>query len=425
MQVYIGQVGENRSRKAKTTLLIMYLLTVLWFTVFNRAVQFSTAQIELLWSYKAWFAGDMNLGQEVLANVAMFIPFGFLLSDILPSHLRKKSSAVMLAAILFSLTIETLQLFLMRGLFEWDDVVSNTIGACVGILLFHVITTIPAEKSRRIINTAISLAFILTCLVVIAHGYNGTEEADSTSRAYCFQVDYLSHVDNDLTIEGFCFRYEHPSSDYTLILRAENGTQIDLEKETVTRPDVNEYFACEYDYTASGFRATGLVEEGEYEVLIKWPWSIALPTGVYVGSSIHYVPEREFSSPPIEEDFVKNGVLRIYRPDFHCWVYQYGGSLYWIVDQNFYFEDDGSTYIQYQLYTTQTDKLPQHRLDNNWLWDNIGGDFEKYEIVSNFGDYRVMKRELPTRYSITSIQTGYHKDGKWIWQEFFRPYYEF
>ena len=105
--------------------------------------------------------------------------------------------------------------------------------------------------------------------------------------------------------------------------------------------------------------------------------------------------------------------------------YQRNGALYWIVDEYFNFEEDGSTYIQYQLWTTQTENLPKHRLENNWLWDNIGGNFEDYEIKDDFGPYRVMKRELPKEYSITSIVTGYYKDGKWIWQEYFRPIYEF
>ena len=50
---------------------------------------------------------------------------------------------------------------------------------------------------------------------------------------------------------------------------------------------------------------------------------------------------------------------------------------------------------------------------------------EEYELDGDYGDYRIMKRDLPTEYSITSIETGYHKNGKWIWREFFRPIYEF
>ena len=84
---------------------------------------------------------------------------------------------------------------------------------------------------------------------------------------------------------------------------------------------------------------------------------------------------------------------------------------------------DGSTYIQYQLWTTQKDRLPEKRLENGHFWDNIGGYFEEYEIRGNFGQYRVMKRELPTAYAITTIVTGYYKDGAWIWKEYFQPRY--
>jgi len=149
-------------------------------------------------------------------------------------------------------------------------------------------------------------------------------------------------------------------------------------------------------------------------------------TGVYINSDgVYYASKNDFEAPEIDADFIQKGVVRVYRPDFHCWVYQYEGSLYWIVDQDFNFEEDNTTYIQYQLWTTQTENLPPKRLDNNWLWDNIGGNFEDYEIQGDFGDYRVMRRELPTEYPTTAIVTGYHKDGKWIWRNYFRPIYEF
>ena len=90
-----------------------------------------------------------------------------------------------------------------------------------------------------------------------------------------------------------------------------------------------------------------------------------------------------------------------------------------------FFEKDGLTKIQYQLWTTQPNKLPQYRIDHNWISDNISGNFEEYELNGDFGSYRVMKRELPTEYSITSIETGYYKNGEWVWRNFFRPIYEF
>ena len=108
--------------------LFIYIFIVLWITVLHRSLRISNAQLDPLWSYKEWLNGDAELGNEILANIAMFVPCGFMLSVVLP-----KRRFIISAAIVFSLSIETLQLVLMRGLFEWDDVISNTIGAAVGI----------------------------------------------------------------------------------------------------------------------------------------------------------------------------------------------------------------------------------------------------------------------------------------------------
>ena len=110
-----------------TTLIIfaLYLLTVLYFTVLSRSIGLHTAQFELFWSYKKWFAGDFDLGREIIANIAMFLPFGFLSSCLLQTYGRLNRRTVIIIAVAglaASLTIETLQLVFMRGLFEWDDV---------------------------------------------------------------------------------------------------------------------------------------------------------------------------------------------------------------------------------------------------------------------------------------------------------------
>ena len=69
--------------------------------------------------------------------------------------------------------------------------------------------------------------------------------------------------------------------------------------------------------------------------------------------------------------------------------------------------------------------LPKDRIENNWLWSNLGFRFKWNELVDwNTGIYRVAKATLPTEYSITKIWTGNYKDG-WIWKSDFRPWYVF
>ena len=76
----------GKRQKYSLVFLLAYLAAVLWFTVYRRPLRIQTAQLELLWSYKAWLAGDTNMGKQIVANVAMFVPFGFLLSAILPKR---------------------------------------------------------------------------------------------------------------------------------------------------------------------------------------------------------------------------------------------------------------------------------------------------------------------------------------------------
>lgn len=409
---------------------LIYVFTVIWFTVLKRSTTFHSARLELFWSYRKWLSGDWELGIEILGNIAMFVPFGFLLTSLCDR--KYKTLLIVTLAVCFSLIIETSQLLLMRGLFEWDDLFSNGLGAVLGCWIYRGAKKIITEEKFPAIVFSTAVLFVIVCAGVYIGGRESGDELDRTSRAYCFQIDEVEVDGERITLTGFAFRYERKPVSINLALQStDTGKRIRLDSRQTMRPDVNHYFLCEYDYEPTGFIATGVIDPTEeYEVLIQWPWSMPVSTGVFVtGTDIHYVAEKDFTAPTVEntdlEPIVKNGVLCVFRPDHHCWVYQYEGALYWIADTDFFFEDDETTYIQYQLYTTQTENLPAYRLEHNWLWDNIGDYFETNELTGNFGVYRVMKRALPTAYSITSIVTGYYKNGKWIWSHYFRPYYEF
>lgn len=409
---------------------ILYIFTVLWFTVLKRSTGFHTAQFELFWSYRKWFAGDVELGKEIMANIAMFIPYGFLMSAVLTSRLsgKARTAVVIGSALIFSLLIETLQLLTMRGMFEWDDIISNGTGTVIGIALYT------AVKRWKYIPEVVGAVFAISCTVVIITGRNAAGvEADITPRVFCFQVDSASFANGEIALTGFAFCYEHETASPVVILRStENGKQIKLSTTQKARADVNEYFTCDHNYTMSGFTASGRAEaSAEYEIMVKWPWMVPLSTGAYItDGSVHYSAEKSFTAPdttdaPDLKDIVEKGTLRVYRPDFHCWLYQKDWDLYWIAEPGFAFEEDGTTLIQYQLWTTQTEKLPEKRLAHGNLWDNIGGHFEKNELQGDFGPYRVMRREIPTAYPVTSIVTGYYKNGEWIWKNYFRPVYQF
>ena len=89
--------------------------------------------------YHRLIHGGVERWTEMLANVAVFVPFGFFLSEFLSmtKHFsaRRQIGRVAIAAFGLSLCIESLQLILRLGVFEITDLVLNTLGGFVGALM--------------------------------------------------------------------------------------------------------------------------------------------------------------------------------------------------------------------------------------------------------------------------------------------------
>ena len=252
------------------------------------------------------------------------------------------------------------------------------------------------------------------------------------------QVDSIEKQEEDIVLSGFAFELGKNAEEKTfevILYDIETEKAYYPKMKYSLREDVNDYFLCEYDYTKSGFIATISLkklnlENKVYEVLLrpdgkKKAYSIGV---YYANGEMVFVNPKDFVTLNVEgtdlEKVIEEGVLRVYRPDYGMYVYQYEGDLYWIAEEWYDFVDN-NTYIQFQMNTTQVNKLPKDRIENNWLWSNLGFEFGWKELISwNTGIYRVAKVQLPIKYSITKIWTGNYKNG-WLWKNDFRPWYEF
>lgn len=74
--------------------------------------------------------------RELLMNVILFIPIGLTMPHILPQRLRTGTRVCLTLAFgfLFSATLELAQYLFCEGTTETDDVLSNTLGALIGML---------------------------------------------------------------------------------------------------------------------------------------------------------------------------------------------------------------------------------------------------------------------------------------------------
>ena len=90
----------------------------------------------VVWGFGRFFQGSVYNWVELFSNFAVFIPFGFFLSESLSSSDRFGAGRcfgyAVLATFALSLCIECLQLLLHVGFFEVSDLVLNTVGGCFG-----------------------------------------------------------------------------------------------------------------------------------------------------------------------------------------------------------------------------------------------------------------------------------------------------
>ncbi len=123
---------------------IAYCLFVIWYAVFSRKPTryYSGLKLELLWSYKAFFAGNPHgLGyvKQNISNIVFFIPYGMLAPG-------RNWKTALITAICFSVAIEIAQLLMRRGYCELDDVICNVLGAVIG---FFIMTGLKQMVSKK------------------------------------------------------------------------------------------------------------------------------------------------------------------------------------------------------------------------------------------------------------------------------------
>lgn len=124
--------------KGWTAMLFVYILVVAYLTMFSRDGKNSTDIIVDFPSIREVIeTRSLDPLNHMFLNVVMFVPIGFLLVMVDPEKLDRFALAVAVSAML-SVTIESVQLLLRLGQCDLEDIVANTLGGAVGVLLFRV-----------------------------------------------------------------------------------------------------------------------------------------------------------------------------------------------------------------------------------------------------------------------------------------------
>ncbi len=137
--------------------------------------------------------------ENILGNIAIFIPFGLLL----PIVQKDKSKKIILYGLITSALIEIIQYVFALGSSDIDDLMLNTLGTVIGYLLYKIIH----KKARADTLTAISIIVLVTVLDGFALGIlfiNHTELFMLSSKEIVVENKNLvqDFIDTQPTVSG-------------------------------------------------------------------------------------------------------------------------------------------------------------------------------------------------------------------------------
>jgi glycopeptide antibiotics resistance protein len=198
--------------------LFCYLIVVLGATLGRRGHYKGSVNLYPFSAYReAWNSFSITAWRNIILNIIMFVPFGFLLS-VLSERFRKAGKTYLVGFIL-TVGIECIQYFTGRGIFEIDDIIGNTIGTMIGYglitLLFYVIekfrnkTSTIGGRKAAIFQIPLMLTIIVFSSILLV--YN-KQELGNLSVAHSHQYNMSGiHVESDISLsnlEGKAYVYK-------------------------------------------------------------------------------------------------------------------------------------------------------------------------------------------------------------------------
>ena len=138
-------------------LFVFYLAALTWIILFKMAVSFDTIDHGILIPFKGAMItnGRINFS-EMIDNILVFCPFGIYIGVL---YRRWNLSEKVLSFFSVSLIYEVLQYVLAIGRSDITDVIMNTVGGIVGLLIYSLLNKICRNERMTEIVVFICAAF--------------------------------------------------------------------------------------------------------------------------------------------------------------------------------------------------------------------------------------------------------------------------
>lgn len=186
-----GTKQPSKIRLVLGAVFVCYLVIVAGATLLGRPGAYEGMAQGLFSSYlSAWYSFDLMDWRNLILNICMFIPFGFLLPLAAPKF--RSFWKTYLAGFIVTLIIEGCQYFMHIGVFEADDILNNLVGTMIGYgLAFLVLRLARRIEGRKWYLLTLQLPLILT--VVFFAAVFGIYEHKELGNMFC---EYNMQVKN-------------------------------------------------------------------------------------------------------------------------------------------------------------------------------------------------------------------------------------
>lgn len=147
---------------------VVYALVLcrgLLFKYVNITELFSTDRFEYIGYNLIPFNGrGFDYRLDLIINTLLFIPYGFLLS--MKSKKNLKSFLLLLIPFASSIVFESLQYIFRLGAADVTDIIMNTIGGCIGFMLYFVIYKLFGNKPDKFFAYAMGVVGIFALILL-------------------------------------------------------------------------------------------------------------------------------------------------------------------------------------------------------------------------------------------------------------------
>lgn len=163
----------TRKRKFQLHKEIIYLISIIYLLCLFHVVTFQDNNFGMsnFIPFREIFRYDIGspkFMRNVIGNIMLFIPFGFLTSYLLNN---KKFSVAAILTLIVTGTIETVQYYIGR-VFDIDDIILNFIGSMIGFMAFVGLDAIRNKVKILKNDTVLDILIIIILILVITYSFN-------------------------------------------------------------------------------------------------------------------------------------------------------------------------------------------------------------------------------------------------------------